>query len=197
MGYRSIDINLALEQLGGSGKLYKTVVKGFNDRYSDVDRTIGKHLDAGDIEEARRVAHSMKGLCGNLGASKLRERALNLELAIKENRPNVRAYLHGFSEELVKVNEDVKKILMIRYGIIDEGTKEPEDMSTKVEQICDRLLRALETYRYSEIKEAVDNLVKMELAKEQREALKEVFRLIDLFEYDEALALLRKVCMNG
>ncbi len=192
MGYNTIDVNVALEQLGGSEKLYKTVVKGFYERYSDVDRHIETLLLAVDLEEARRLAHSMKGLCGNLGAFKLRQRALDLELAIKNNEPNIQAYLHCFSEELALVVSDVIHILEDRFDMTLTTTED----ECHCGKACQALVHALKTYRYSDITEAVAQ-IKLETSDKNvlSAALVKAFELIGRFDYDEALKTLEKECI--
>lgn len=197
MDCQSIDIDLALEQLGGSMKLYKTVVKGFNVRYSHVDQTIEQHLNRADLDEARRIAHSIKGLCGNLGALKLREKALDLEQAIKEESEDISKCLQAFSEELVCVNRDIRNILRSRYGISVDSNDGSLSGDLSTEGIYDALLRVLPTYHYSEIQSAVAILQEKDIPAAHKEILNEVYNLIDDFEYEKALEVLRKVFNNG
>ena len=114
MAYETINLDLALEQLGGSIKLYGTVVKGFWEKYSHVDQMIQDLIDQGSMEEARRLAHSIKGLCGNLGATKLRERALELEMAIRDNLDTVTP-MKAFAQSLSLTKQDIKAILEAYY----------------------------------------------------------------------------------
>ena len=78
-----LNIKEALVHLGGSVSLYRTLVKGFKDKYSSIDQDIKIELQALEIGNARRLAHSMKGLSGNLGASDLQRYSRLLEDVIK------------------------------------------------------------------------------------------------------------------
>lgn len=114
MKLEMIDMDLALEQLGGSMKLYGTVVNGFWDRYRNVDEAIQKLIDEGNGEEARRMAHSIKGLCGNLGASSLREKALNLEIAARDGL-DTQVPMAEFSATLAKIRAELKQLIEAYY----------------------------------------------------------------------------------
>lgn len=115
MAYEMIDFNKALEQLDGSMKLYGIVLKGFKNRYAQVDEDIQKSIDQGDLEDARRLAHSIKGLCGNLGSTKCLEKALNLEMAIRDDRDMPLA-MAEFRTALYKTQEDIERILKRYYA---------------------------------------------------------------------------------
>ncbi len=56
-----VDLEVALQYLGGNKKLFLQVIKGFYSKYSDI-----KLLDL-DQEDLKKTLHSMKGLCGNIG----------------------------------------------------------------------------------------------------------------------------------
>lgn len=79
------ELNLkdALVHLGGSISLYKTLLQGFKDKYSYIDQDIKQNLINRDVEEARLLVHSMKGLSGNLGATDLQRCSKKLEDVIK------------------------------------------------------------------------------------------------------------------
>lgn len=115
MAYEMIDFNKALEQLDGSMKLYSIVLKGFKNRYAQVDEDIQKRIDQGDLEDARRLAHSIKGLCGNLGSAKCLEKALNLEMAIRDEGDMALA-MAEFRTALYKTQEDIERILKRYYA---------------------------------------------------------------------------------
>jgi two-component system sensor histidine kinase/response regulator len=59
-------------------------------------------LDHGDWPTAERLAHTAKGVSGNIGALGVPERAQSLEMAIREKRPRdeVEQHLHEFEQSL-------------------------------------------------------------------------------------------------
>lgn len=193
MKYKSIDHIQALNQLGGSEKLYKTIVTGFYDRYRRVDEVINDSLELGDKEEARRMTHSIKGLCGNLGAGELGKKARMLENAIVEDEQDVYQYLHAFSEELFLVVEDIRRILVERYEVNERSARPKDPVYDRFMNDCNDLSSALASYRYSDINAALDHLMTKGVPEAHTVRLDQVARFIDVFEYDMAKGLLREV----
>lgn len=143
------DLNLkdALVNLGGSLSLYRTLVQGFKDKYSNIDDDIKSQLLEFDIEDARRLAHSMKGLSGNLGASELQNCSRLLEEVIKSYigseilEDEINAILGKewimFSDELVNIRKyidlvlsanDDELLLVESASELDKGTNSNDEI---------------------------------------------------------------------
>jgi signal transduction histidine kinase/CheY-like chemotaxis protein/HPt (histidine-containing phosphotransfer) domain-containing protein len=91
------------------GKLgtYCRIVQLFVDNQSNCADLIESALDSGDIQEARRLAHSLKGAAGNIGAKALETTAANLEQPLKtqtaEASEQARAQLPALRQHLVQL----------------------------------------------------------------------------------------------
>ena len=81
----SLNIEKALSALGGNQGLYKKVLIRFRDSYAEAGVTIAAHVANGELQEAERLAHTMKGLAGNLGAEDLVVVAQNLEHLLRNH----------------------------------------------------------------------------------------------------------------
>ena len=196
MAYIKIDTNTALAQLGGSEKLYKTVVNGFFDKYQHVDDEIKRLMDEGDLESAERMAHSIKGLSGNLGAGTLREKALALELTFKEKmgREASQTALDAFSRELADVVVEIKDMLVHRFNEF-AGTEakiihHSEEVFTKQ---CEALIVALATYRYKEVQQAMTDLKSTQIPSQKATQVSIALKYIEDYDYDLAIESLRKL----
>ena len=73
----------ALQRLGGNQKLYRTLLERFYAGYNKFGQDIQASLAAGNLEEAQRNAHTIKGLAGTIGHAGLAEASLALETACK------------------------------------------------------------------------------------------------------------------
>ena len=73
----------ALQRLAGNQKLYRTLLERFYNSYHAFGAEIQSHIAAGNIEEAQRNAHTIKGLAGTIGHAGLAEASLALETACK------------------------------------------------------------------------------------------------------------------
>ncbi len=72
-----------LEKVVNNRGLYRKLLLTFRRDSRDVAERIEKALNAGDREEARNLAHALRGAAGNLGAQNLFEAVGDLESAIK------------------------------------------------------------------------------------------------------------------
>lgn len=82
----SLNIEKALGALGGNQGLYKKILVRFRDSYADAGQTLEGHVAAGEWQEAERMAHTLKGLAGNIGAETLIVVAQNLERLLHEQK---------------------------------------------------------------------------------------------------------------
>ena len=82
-----LDIELGLKSVRGRMESYLRLLGNFAENHSADFQTIRACLLAGDNNEARRLAHSLKGAAGALGAHAVQHAAASLESAIKESHP--------------------------------------------------------------------------------------------------------------
>jgi HPt (histidine-containing phosphotransfer) domain-containing protein len=76
-----VDVNLALELISGYEQIYQKLILAFQENQSNLIEDIKKHLD-NDLNEARRLVHSCKGISKNIGSLPLYEVTSALESAI-------------------------------------------------------------------------------------------------------------------
>ena len=95
---RHLDPQRGLALMGGNAPLYQRILASFVETYANL------RLDL-DNPEDRRTLHSLKGLSGNLGASRLRELAAALE------KNGEAALLACFDQELSLVLDEIRVLL--------------------------------------------------------------------------------------
>jgi len=78
-----IDVSLGLQRLMGKETLYLSVLQKFSEHQRNATEKIRGALDKGERDTAERLAHTLKGLSGNIGAEELQERAEALEQKIR------------------------------------------------------------------------------------------------------------------
>ncbi|MEL7642312.1 MAG: response regulator [Solidesulfovibrio sp.] len=77
-----IDVAKALARLGGNERLFSSVAAEFARDYAASAEEIVRLAGAGDLEGARRLAHTVKGVAGNIAADALAAAARDLESAL-------------------------------------------------------------------------------------------------------------------
>ncbi|MFC1858778.1 response regulator, partial [Thermodesulfobacteriota bacterium] len=81
-----IDVQNGIMRVGGNIEAYKKILNKFIANQGDADQTIRHAMDKNNMEEAVRLAHTLKGVSGNIGAGELHESAEILETFLKDNR---------------------------------------------------------------------------------------------------------------
>jgi len=82
-----LDMKLGLKRILGKKDVYIRILRKFAMAQRNAITEIETALTEGDRETAERIAHTLKGLSGNIGAESLQEKAAALERVIKENVP--------------------------------------------------------------------------------------------------------------
>jgi len=74
-----IDLVDGLQRMCGSWTAYKMILLGFRDAHADTAETLEQYIRQGEWEEAKRLAHTIKGSGGNISAKDLYEIAASVE----------------------------------------------------------------------------------------------------------------------
>jgi len=82
-----IDLEVGLSHLAGKVTAYLGLLRRFPERQGSCVEAIRSCLGRGETAEAIRLAHTLKGVAGSLGAAGLSAAAREVESALKEGRP--------------------------------------------------------------------------------------------------------------
>ncbi len=106
-----VDMDAGLQRVNGNRELYWDVLRKVYRRFGDIVERIRAEIDRGALDEARRLAHTFKGLAGTIGAAPLSDSARALENAIA-NRDTVRIpeRLSRFSQEAARVISSLERL---------------------------------------------------------------------------------------
>jgi two-component system, sensor histidine kinase and response regulator len=82
-----IDTEGGLRRVGGNRRLYRELLERFVEGQREAPRRLRDALAGGDSVLARRIAHTLKGVAGTIGAGEAQAAAAELEALIAEGRP--------------------------------------------------------------------------------------------------------------
>jgi polar amino acid transport system substrate-binding protein len=105
-----IDTQTALKRTGGNRQRYESLLRRFSDSQMGAVGEIRVALGARDYATAQRIAHSLKGAAGNLGANALARAAGSAELAIK-TQSDVEPALANMEQMLLAAVATIQKAL--------------------------------------------------------------------------------------
>jgi CheY-like chemotaxis protein/HPt (histidine-containing phosphotransfer) domain-containing protein len=79
-----VDLSQAYEYCAGQAGILLGVMRKFTGHYEDAGRRLTAHLDAGQMDEASRLLHSLRGVSATVGATDILAQTKQLEQAIQE-----------------------------------------------------------------------------------------------------------------
>jgi polar amino acid transport system substrate-binding protein len=107
-GLAGISVKSGLSKVGGNRKLYRKLLNKFRRNHAHVANDIKNALETDDLETATGLAHTIKGLAGNIGAKELHLIAVDLEATLRqESNKNIAEQLVSFSEALDLVVDSI------------------------------------------------------------------------------------------
>jgi HPt (histidine-containing phosphotransfer) domain-containing protein len=120
-------INLAdgLRRVAGNRRLYRDLLGQFADKQCDAAAQISAALKGGDQKLAERVAHTVKGIAGNIGISEVQSAARKLEKAIREGHDSIPALIDEFAASLATQVHAIKQALDAFSTVKSEGVPLP------------------------------------------------------------------------
>jgi PAS domain S-box-containing protein len=95
-----VDMADGLNRMAGNRRLYRRLLEQFCEKESATGRQIEQAIQSGDRATAERLAHTLKGVAGNLGIAAVQEAAARLERAIRGGHSSIPAKLAELESEM-------------------------------------------------------------------------------------------------
>ncbi len=187
-----LDTKLGLKRVMGKKDFYLTMLRKYVDNQSEAPTQIRQSLGAGDYGTAERLAHTAKGVSGNIGAARLQELAAAVEKAIRdgESPEAIEGLLGSFADAHALLITGLREALPA-----PESTGKTDETEASVDReqgvaACKALAKLLRN----------DDSEALDLLDERRELLRSIlgsneFRSIEKalkdYDFEKALNLLR------
>jgi two-component system sensor histidine kinase/response regulator len=180
------DYALGLRSVRGKSARLVGFLKRFGQEHADDSQKVRELLANGEKDDAQRLAHTLKGVAGTIGLPKIQAIARQLELSIKEEKPD-----QVISQQLDALDQQLQPLVIalkrLPAPVAISAPVDWSDLQPKLEEL-ERLL-------------ATDDLEAMDLFTTLRAQINSVFddeavrlgRLIDSFAFEEAVDLLTKL----
>jgi len=189
-----ISITSGLGRVGGNKRLYAKLLCKFKDGQQKAVEQIEAALQSGDAETAARLAHTVKGVSGNLGGERLYRAAAELEKAIKEGKESLGNSMTEFSSQLKVVMDGIKvfeESLAAQRGHEKPATEVPVD-----EEAVKPLLQEMAQLLESDLTEAMHRLeaLKQHLGNSSvQEEFNRLEKQVESFDTDTALKTVQTI----
>ncbi len=191
-----IDVKYGLKLAAGNQELYLKLLKKFLKDNRDVHDRIRESVAAGDFETAATIAHSIKGVGGNLGAVDLPPICRQLEHGLQgAGMKEIEAAMDLLGPGLQTLFSSIETIVAANpRGESSDAPGRPEGPPADASALTPlfRELAACLEDNNSEAADRVEDLQTM-LHGVERVELREMAEAIADWEYEEALEVLRKL----
>ena len=100
-----------LNRVAGNRRLYRDLLGQFATKQGDAAAQISTAIESGDLKLAERIAHTVKGVAGNLGITEVQSVAQRLEKALRDGEGTVSAVLGEFAGAMGAQVQAIEKAL--------------------------------------------------------------------------------------
>lgn len=186
-----LDLTGGLAMVRGKLPLYRRLLALFVDHHGDEVERLRARLQAGDLVEIQRLAHTLKGSAGHLGATRVQTAADELQAAIRHGagRDDIDHCFKAVAAELSPLLDGVRAALVVEGHPASVTTD-----STRLAAVLGHMELLLES----------GNITINALAHAEEPLLRAGFgltgdtllRQIAAFDYEAALTALRAGCQG-
>jgi polar amino acid transport system substrate-binding protein len=189
------DVKNAMIRMGNNVNAYRKLLAKVMVSETDAMQRLLQSLDEGDQETAIRIAHTLRGTFGNIGATALQVAATELEIALlneKNKRPEA---LISSTSELLK-----ETLIIIDTALLAEGYQHTDATAngmSKTEYIpeLEKILDRVNNYD-STVDEAVDALLVKVNEPDLHLSLERIQQDLAKYDFDSAASFLTKLIQN-
>jgi signal transduction histidine kinase/HPt (histidine-containing phosphotransfer) domain-containing protein/ActR/RegA family two-component response regulator len=183
--FPGLDVDKGLSYLRGEEALYAGLLRDFVATQSDAPANLRRHLQAGEIADAHRLAHSLKGAAATLGAVTLQTVAARLERNLNSGTISDTWELlaSAVEHELLTLTEAVKT------GLATSSPVQPEGETAGLANVLARLDALLAGNDIEAYHLAVD--VEPQLRQAWGDDAGTLIRAVRDLRFDDALSVLR------
>ena len=182
-----INVQEGLQRVAGNKRLYRSILLQFRESAVKIVSDLRAVLNEDDFEAATHLAHTLKGVAGNIGASGVQEVANTLESDLKQGK--VSDLESGFKDLERQVSKVVTELSVFDEKEESKSSRSISDRDIDFDAITP-LFFQLKTLLEDDNSEASEVLYEIEThlkgtAVETR--LKQLIKIVDQFDYEKAL----------
>ncbi|MFC3154792.1 hybrid sensor histidine kinase/response regulator [Gilvimarinus japonicus] len=177
-----IALDDALARMGGNEATLWRLANSFCRTQGGASRTIAKAYNS-DPDEAQRMAHTLKGLAGSLGAHRLQPLAAKVEAEIAQSELQ-QATLTELSDALSAVVDELERLPRPDSPAVAPVALSPAELEAELETLTEQLKTADTNAR--------STLVTLRGALPKDAGLDEVAQSVERYDFDQALQALTR-----
>ena len=188
-------INMAqgLGRINNNNKLYKNLLLKVKRDYANAAEQLSSLIDDNALEEARRLAHSIKGVAGNLGAEKLQAAAQRIEARLKPTPNQVlpdKEEMEQFAWEMAVIQ---KGLAMLKEKEKQWDTPSQIAETTELLQCIEALIPFLKKRQAKQVKLSVTKINALGWPKDFLNDIQDISTFAGRYKFKEMLPIAEAV----
>ena len=192
-----IDTENGLQRVGGNQSLYQKILLKFYEEYPQVTSEITAALAEDGRESAQRLAHTVKGVAGNIGAGDLQKTAGLLEAAIKEGNLDQAGELTApFDVQLNRVMASLRSFAEARKTEKAKQNSVPAGEPAMLLELLHRLEPFIQKRKPKPCKEIMEEINALQWQGPLREQVAELSKWIGKYRFPKAMEALTEMKGN-
>lgn len=191
---RNFDAAAGLYHANSNKNIYMRILHGFVRDYSGNNFELRKLIETAKFEEATRITHTIKGLCGTIGSSHVQSLGAKVEATLSQKQQNFEEY-NVFEAALHDLIEDLNVVLNDLDTEQTQSVQKKEDPQAleKLKKAIADLKGALDSCSSTQCKRILDMLEGIAFAKDVDALLQKIVNQVDDYEFSEAAETLAEL----
>ena len=188
---KDFDAESGLYHVNNDRNMFLKILQGFVRDYGGNTLNLRALIEQFHYEDATRIVHTIKGLCGTIGANNVQNLAGSLESELAQKQCNFSIY-NSFEESLRALIEDLQIVLsdiVSEQNTPVQKTHDPE-ANKKLAEAIKELKEAVDTCSSTQCKRILDGVENIAFEPNQEVLLHKLKELLDDYDFSEASEIL-------
>ena len=184
---RNFDAASGLYHANNNKNIYLRILHGFIRDYGGNNFELRKLIETAKFEEATRITHTIKGLCGTIGSGHVQSLGAAVEATLSQKQQNFEEY-NAFEAALHDLIEDLNVALngVAAEPVATAEKKDDPEAMNKLKKAIEELKVALDSCSSTQCKRILDTLEGIAFAKDVESLLQKIVNQVDDYEFSEA-----------
>ena len=188
---KDFDAESGLYHVNNNRNMFLKILQGFVRDYGGNSFNLRALIEQFHYEEATRIVHTIKGLCGTIGSNNVQKLAADLEAELEQKQCDFSVY-NKFEERLRALIGDLQIVLsdiVSEQNAPVQKTQDPE-ANKKLTEAVKALKDAVDTCSSTQCKRILDGIENIAFEPNQEVLLHKLKELLDDYDFSEASEIL-------
>ncbi|MCQ2103954.1 MAG: response regulator [Fibrobacter sp.] len=187
------DAKTGLYHANNNRNIYLKILQGFVRDYGGSSFNLRKTIESANYEESTRIVHTIKGLCGTIGAGHLQNLGASVEASLRQKQCNFEEY-NEFEKQLQSLVSELDVVLssMASDQVTVVKKKDPQ-AKEKLQNFVTEMKEALDICSATRCKRSLDEVEGISFESSQDVLIGKLRELVEDYDFSEATEVLESL----